>query len=73
MHHLTSVGVIETHTICGTKSYFAPEQLRPGGYDKMVDYWTYGCLIYEMLVGNPPFNNKNQQVLFETIRTVGEL
>lgn len=67
---LSKMGVVETHTICGTKSYLAPEQLRPGGYDKMIDYWTFGCLIYEMLVGSPPFNNKNQQALFSSIQSV---
>ncbi len=40
----------------------------------MVDYWTFGCLIYEMLMGFPPFSssqNRNQKALFEAI-TRGE-
>lgn len=40
----------------------------------MVDYWTFGCLIYEMLMGFPPFSssqNRNQKALFDAI-TRGE-
>ena len=39
----------------------------------MVDYWTFGCLIYEMLMGFPPFSSqtKNQKALFDAI-TRGE-
>ena len=35
----------------------------------MVDYWTFGCLIYEMLMGFPPFQStsRNQKLLFDSI------
>lgn len=35
----------------------------------MVDYWTFGCLIYEMLMGFPPFQatSRNQKALFDLI------
>ena len=42
-------------TICGTIQYLAPEMFTNKGYDKMVDWWALGCLIYEMLVGQLPF------------------
>lgn len=64
------VGLNETHSICGTKSYFAPEQLKKAGYDRMVDFWTYGCIMFELLVGKPPFHHTNQLNLFEMIKTV---
>ena len=64
------VGISETYSICGTKSYFSPEQLRNKGYDKMIDYWMYGCILYEMFTGHPPFQNSNQMVLFEMIKNV---
>jgi serine/threonine protein kinase len=34
----------------------------------MVDFWTFGCLIYEMLVGHAPFRHNNQNILFSKIR-----
>ena len=51
----------KTFTICGTPQYIAPEILENKGYDYKCDYWSLGCLTYEMLVGNPPFKlDKNK-------------
>ena len=45
-------------TICGTPQYLAPEVFINQGYDKNVDWWSLGCLIYEMLTGRLPFSIK---------------
>ncbi|KAE9113587.1 hypothetical protein PF010_g10017 [Phytophthora fragariae] len=60
-------------TFCGSKDYIAPEVLALGerpsssssstssppgrGYGKSVDFWALGCMLFEMLTGQPPFYN----------------
>ena len=64
---LSRVGKIGAYSFCGTYNYIAPELIRQHGYDKMVDFWAFGNLIYEMAVGNPPFDHKNKKTLFDMI------
>ncbi|CEG40301.1 agc protein kinase [Plasmopara halstedii] len=51
-------------TFCGSKDYIAPEVLALNersstssvrGYGKTVDFWALGCMLYELLTGQPPF------------------
>ena len=42
----------------------APELLKGGGYSETADWWTFGALLYEMLVGRPPFHSKDKSEMF---------
>lgn len=64
---LSKIGKMEAFSFCGTFNYIAPELVKKQGYNKMVDLWMLGCLVYEMLVGKSPFAHKNKKTMFDMI------
>jgi serine/threonine protein kinase len=47
-------------SFCGSPAYLAPEMLKRQGHGKSVDWYLLGVLLYEMLVGIPPYYSNNK-------------
>ena len=57
-------------TVCGTPDYLPPEMVAGDKHDKSCDIWCAGVLLYELLVGNAPFEANDQATLFLNIKNV---
>ena len=67
---LSKQGVYDNNmakSFCGSVAYLAPEMLRRKGHGKAVDWYLLGVLLYEMLVGQPPYFSNNREQLFQNI------
>ena len=51
----TSATMTQTAAVIGTAQYLSPEQARGETVDARSDIYSAGCLLYELLVGRPPF------------------
>lgn len=55
-------------TLCGTPNYIAPEILNKKGHSFEVDVWSIGCVMYTLLVGQPPFETKTLKDTYSKIK-----
>ena len=58
------------NTLCGTLDYLPPEMVEGREHDEKVDIWSLGILLYEFLVGNPPFESEGHSATYRRISRV---
>lgn len=56
-----------SQTFCGSPEYLPPEMILGYEHSKSVDFYTLGCLLYEMMVGFPPFHSRDPKKLEKRI------
>eukprot|EP00002_Diphylleia_rotans_P028335 TRINITY_DN571_c0_g2_i2.p1 TRINITY_DN571_c0_g2~~TRINITY_DN571_c0_g2_i2.p1 ORF type:complete len:366 (-),score=68.82 TRINITY_DN571_c0_g2_i2:259-1356(-) len=59
----------DSHVICGTPVYRAPEMIQNRSYSFPVDVWALGVILYSMLHGQFPFYDENINILNHKINT----
>lgn len=55
------------NTLCGTLDYLPPEMVEGKIHDDRVDNWCLGILMYELLVGHPPFEANSNSETYKKI------
>jgi cGMP-dependent protein kinase 1 len=57
----------KSQTLCGTPEYLSPELVLQKGHNHCVDYWAFGCLVFELLTNDTPFADPHQSRIFKKI------
>jgi len=58
------------NTLCGTLDYLPPEMVEGREHDEMVDVWSLGVLLFEFMVGTPPFEAEGHNATYRRISRV---
>ena len=65
--NMTAKGSDRTMSFVGTAEYVSPELLTDKNAGKPTDLWAFGCIIYQLLAGRPPFKAANEYLTFQKI------
>ena len=57
----------QSSSFCGSPEYMSPEMLLGKGHGRAVDFYSLGALLFEMLVGVPPFYSQNRSIMYNSI------
>ncbi|CAI5740035.1 unnamed protein product [Peronospora destructor] len=57
-----------TYSFCGSPEYLSPEMVKKDGHGIETDMWSFGCFIYELLTGSPPFQCEDMLRLYRLIQ-----
>lgn len=57
----------QTKNFFGTPDYLAPETISGTGEDNECDWWSVGCILFEFLLGYPPFHGETPEIVFQKI------
>ena len=55
------------NSFVGTAEYVSPELLNRSNACKASDLWAFGCIVYQLLAGRPPFKAANEYLTFQKI------
>lgn len=66
-HHSTGARLTSVETVVGTIDYMAPEQLSTGEVDARTDIFAFGVVLYEMVMGQRPFDGRLRASLIGSI------
>ncbi|KAM3140126.1 hypothetical protein pb186bvf_007679 [Paramecium bursaria] len=55
------------YSFCGSPEYMSPEMLLRDGHNYMVDIYCLGALLYEFVIGSPPFYSRDIESIYESI------
>src|SRR6267378_1306693 len=58
---------MQAYSTVGTPDYIAPEIFLQKGYGKECDWWSLGTIMFECLVGYPPFCSENTHETYQKI------
>ena len=59
---------VRAKSFVGTAEYVSPELLENKYCGKPGDVWAFGCIIYQMIAGKPPFKATNEYLTFQKLR-----